>query len=149
MKVKAIVVALCTFLPGFVCVDAETYHLRYFNIRGLAEPIRLLLHAAQVPFTETRFGACEVQGGKPNCPEGIEDWPTFKKQHGGSDILPFAQVPSLTVTHEDGSEMHLVQSLAIQQFLGAKLGLGPERAPKHEALANMLAGGTFAFRRKS
>lgn len=122
---------------------AENFHLRYFHIRGLGEPIRLLLHAAQVPFTETRFGACEVVDGVEKCPEGISDWQSFKKKHSGTDLLPFSQVPSLTVQQDDGAEMHLVQSLAIQRFLGKKLGLAPASTLEAEARADMIVGGMF------
>lgn len=50
-------------------------------------------------------------------PEGMVDWAVAKKDGLESGLLPFGQVPSLTVKDESGAETHLVQSKAILNFL--------------------------------
>ena len=77
--------------------------LYYFDVYARAEPIRLLLNHAKVPFEDVR-----VQG---------ED---FAKLKGDSNKLEFGQLP---VLEHDGR--FLSQSAAILRYLGAQHGYYP------------------------
>jgi len=81
---------------------AVKYELKYFNLRGRGEQIRLLFAYAKVPYTDT----------------GIEfkDWPAVKP------TLPFGQLPVLIETK--GADTHVIpQSQAILRHLGRTLNL--------------------------
>jgi glutathione S-transferase len=80
----------------------DTYKLTYFNIRGLAEPIRLLFHYAQVKFEDNRI--------EP------ENWPGLKQS------FPWSQLPVL----ELGNGVVISQSLAINRFLAKRFNLAGE-----------------------
>jgi len=75
------------------------YKLTYFNGRGRAEIIRLVLTAAGVPFEDHRISFDEMKQLKPT--------------------LPFGQVP----TFEIDSKVTLSQSLTIARYLARKYGL--------------------------
>mmetsp|Transcript_7894 Transcript_7894/g.9508 ORF Transcript_7894/g.9508 Transcript_7894/m.9508 type:complete len:267 (-) Transcript_7894:1214-2014(-) len=122
------------------CIQSDAkIHLRYFDSRGRAEPIRLLLAALELSYEETVFTRCEGE-----CPEGLLDWPTYKEKHVNTDLLPFGQVPSLTFTDPEGKETHIVQSLAIQQFLARKYDL----FPNDNVAVDILTGGIEDMRKK-
>ncbi|KRZ78035.1 putative splicing factor, arginine/serine-rich 7 [Trichinella papuae] len=77
---------------------APKYKLTYFAIRGLAEPIRLLLHDQKVNFDDERIDK--------------KDWPEIKPK------MLFGQLPCL---YED--DKPIVQSGAIMRHLGRRFGL--------------------------
>ena len=54
-------------------VAAERVTLRYFDIRGLAEPIRLVLSHLDIDFEEVKYARCA-----PNCAPGLTDWTAEK-----------------------------------------------------------------------
>ncbi|KAL1285938.1 Glutathione S-transferase [Trichinella pseudospiralis] len=78
---------------------APIYKLSYFDVRGLAEPIRLLFHDQKIEFIDHRFDRNE--------------WSKIK-----STILMFGQVPCL---YENGNA--IVQSGAIMRHLGRRFDL--------------------------
>jgi len=78
---------------------SETYKLTYFNIRGVAEPIRMMFAVAGVPYEDVRVKQ--------------EDWPEMKKK------FTYGQVPVLQV----GEDRTLAQSNAIVRYLAQKFGL--------------------------
>jgi len=101
--------------------------LRYFNIRGLAEPIRLTLALAGLDWDEVSYEKCPASG----CPAGVEDWPTAKAAGIKSGLMPFGQVPSLSYEGDDGEKVDMAQSVAIVRYLGRKHGLyGLDQAVK-------------------
>ncbi|CAK9820777.1 Glutathione S-transferase [Anthophora plagiata] len=75
-----------------------TYKLTYFNVTGLGEPIRFLLHQSGIKFEDKRLT--------------FEEWPQFKSQ------MPMGQVPILEI---DGKLYH--QSKAIGRLLAKKNNL--------------------------
>ncbi|XP_022903524.2 glutathione S-transferase-like [Onthophagus taurus] len=70
----------------------------YFNGKGLAETIRILLKYGKVDFEDIRFEK--------------ENWPEIKP------TVPFGQVP---IYEEDGKKIN--QSVAISRYLAKKFGL--------------------------
>jgi glutathione S-transferase len=76
---------------------APQYKLTYFNVRAVAEPIRLLLAHAKIEYEDDR-----VEGS---------DWPALKP------TTPWGKLPLL----EEG-DFKLSQSLAILKYLGTKHG---------------------------
>ncbi|GJQ68763.1 putative glutathione S-transferase, C-terminal domain [Trypoxylus dichotomus] len=75
--------------------------ITYFDIKGLGEPIRLLLKYGQIEFEDIRISR--------------EDWPQIKP------TTPFGQVP---IYEENGKVIW--QSLAICRYLGRKVNLSGE-----------------------
>jgi glutathione S-transferase len=72
--------------------------LTYFDVRGRAEVVRLILEETATPYRERRIQ--------------VADWPTLKP------TLPFGQLP----TFEDG-DLYIVQSHAIYRYLARKHNL--------------------------
>lgn len=79
------------------------YKLHYFNIRGLAEPIRYLFKYGGVEFEDIRIER--------------ENWPNMKES------MPLKQMPVLDI---DGERVY--QSVAISRYLGNKFGLAGKDA---------------------
>lgn len=78
--------------------ENPTFKLTYFNLRGLAEPIRMLLAYGGIEYEDVRIER--------------EDWPALKPS------TPFGQMPLLDV---DGIRVH--QSLAIVRYIAKRVGL--------------------------
>jgi len=91
------------------------YKLTYFNGRGLAEIIRLVLTAADVPFEDHRIE--------------VDDFPKVKQTLS----LPFHQVPIFEI---DGKVI-LCQSLAIARYLARKYNLAG-KTDLEQAQADMI-----------
>jgi len=79
------------------------YKLTYFDLRAVAEPIRLIFTLAGVPFEEERIP--------------FEKWAEIKPTRK----IGFGQMP---VLHVDGKQ--LTQSLAIGRYLAREFGLLPK-----------------------
>ncbi|VDK34811.1 unnamed protein product [Taenia asiatica] len=77
--------------------------LLYFNIRGRAELIRLVLNAAEKEFEDVRVSETE--------------WPSLKPK------MPFNQLPVLEVTTPNGQKVMLTESMAIARLLARTFGL--------------------------
>ncbi|XP_003703956.1 glutathione S-transferase S1 [Megachile rotundata] len=75
-----------------------SYKLTYFNVSGLGEPIRFILHQSGIPFEDKRLT--------------FEEWPQVKAQ------MPLGQVPVLEI---DGKPLY--QSKAISRYLAKKNNL--------------------------
>ncbi|XP_076287867.1 glutathione S-transferase S1 [Lasioglossum baleicum] len=65
-----------------------TYKLTYFNVTGLGEPIRYLLHQSGIQFEDNRVE--------------FEEWPKLKSQ------MPMGQVPVLEI---DGKLLHQTKAI--------------------------------------
>ena len=78
-------------LAGFAVISSSCASpkivLRYFNIRGLAEPIRLTLAALDLSYEEIVYDRCGDE-----CPDGIQDWTLAKQEGIESGLFPFGQV---------------------------------------------------------
>ncbi|XP_077290879.1 glutathione S-transferase-like [Arctopsyche grandis] len=74
------------------------YVLSYFNVKALAEPIRLLLSYGNIDFEDRRISK--------------EDWPKFKAS------MPNGQMPVLQIGNKT-----TFQHLAICRYLGKQFGL--------------------------
>lgn len=75
-----------------------TYKLTYFNVTGLAEPIRYMFNYGGIQFEDVRFS--------------FDDWPKYKAG------MPMGQVPVLEI---DGKKYN--QSRAIARYLAKKCKL--------------------------
>ncbi|GMT14652.1 hypothetical protein PFISCL1PPCAC_5949, partial [Pristionchus fissidentatus] len=91
----------------------DNYKLTYFNIRGRAEPIRMLFRLAGVQFEDRRIE--------------LEEWPKMKNK------TPFGSLPLLEYNHEQ-----LGQSQAITRYLATRFGLSG-RTPLEEAQVDAFA----------
>jgi glutathione S-transferase len=89
------------------------YKLTYFNGRGRAEIIRLVLTAAGIPFEDVRVP--------------FEDWPKLKQ------TMPFAQMPVFEI---DG-KVQLCQSLAVARYLARLYNLAG-KTELEQAQADMI-----------
>ncbi|KAK8792927.1 hypothetical protein WA158_005091 [Blastocystis sp. Blastoise] len=78
--------------------------LKYFNIKGRGDAIRLALELSGAEYTDERFG--------------FDKWPAIKAAGIADGSIPFGQLPQLTF---DG--FNLVQSLTILRFIGHKFNL--------------------------
>ncbi|CAL8089279.1 unnamed protein product [Orchesella dallaii] len=95
---------------------AETYKLTYFNLRALAEPIRLIFAYAGVEYEDVRIER--------------EQWPEVKENY------PWGQLPVLQV-----GDKTLSQSNTISRYLARKFNLVGEdewEAAKIDELADAL-----------
>ncbi|KAL7292088.1 hypothetical protein TKK_0014363 [Trichogramma kaykai] len=77
----------------------SNWKLYYFNVTGVAEPLRYLLHYCKVPYQDVRFE--------------YEDWINVYKK-----VMPMEQVPVLEI---DGVKYH--QHLSICRYLAKKYNL--------------------------
>ncbi|KAH7696718.1 Nagst-1 protein [Aphelenchoides avenae] len=100
------------------------YKLTYLPIRGLGEPIRMILNYAKQPFEDVRVPFDAIKALKPN--------------------LPYGQVPLLEV---DGKP--LAQSFAIYRYLARQFGLAGKddfEAAKLDEIADFLKDLTMEIR---
>ena len=85
--------------------------LVYWGIRGLAQPIRFLLVASDVPFSEVRLGVLQ-DGTLMNQNQEDEDWASLR----ATLEMPFPNLPNLIDTR-GVSTVSLSQSNAILRYL--------------------------------
>eukprot|EP00755_Sulcionema_specki_P029725 Sspe_Gene.92760::Locus_65551_Transcript_1_4_Confidence_0.400_Length_844::g.92760::m.92760/K00799/GST, gst; glutathione S-transferase len=107
--------------------------LHYFDVRGLAQPIRLLLSDLGIDFEEVRHTS--------------DTWPTAKKEGIDNGLLTFGQVPALEITHEDGKKYSMVQSLAIMMHLGRTYKLYGS-SEEDRIKVDVVAGGVMDVRKR-
>jgi len=97
-------------------MGSETYQLTYFNIRGIAEPIRQIFQQAGIAFTDKRVEF------------GDGTWETLKPNY------PWGTLPVLDVTNSNtGKTFRLAQSATIARYLAKKNSLngsGEEQSAK-------------------
>jgi glutathione S-transferase len=92
------------------------YKLEYFNIRGVAEQIRILFAVAKVEFEDVRYSVHFGSNGP------VFD-PVFEEAKlAGAYDVSMSKVPLLTYTDEEGVFI-LGQSKAIERFVAKKLDL--------------------------
>lgn len=96
-------------------MSAQDYKLNYFDSRGLAEPIRLMLILAGIKYEDHRFDATDkIERNGKNLAR--EFWDLRDKQ-----ALPYGQVPILEVGSGD-SKVVLSQHLAIVRYIARECG---------------------------
>lgn len=88
--------------------------LGYWGIRGLGQPIRFLLVAADVPFSEVRLGVLQDGTILHENQEG-EDWSSVRSKLD----MPFPNLPYLIDT-SGASPVRLSQSNAILRYLARR-----------------------------
>ncbi|CAD5221770.1 unnamed protein product [Bursaphelenchus okinawaensis] len=92
------------------------YKFYYFNVRGIGEPVRMVMHYGNIEFEDVRIEQ--------------KDWRNYKNK------MPQGTVPVLSI---DNGKIKLSQSTAIACYLARKVGLGGrnelEMARIDEALA--------------
>jgi glutathione S-transferase len=91
------------------------FEFGYWPIRGLAQPIRLLLAYADVPYTEVRYG---LNDDGTKSADRAADWSTHKMSLG----LDFPNLPYLVDT-SPAHEVRITQSNSIIRYLGRRFGL--------------------------
>jgi len=91
------------FLKQHSVIDPPKIVLRYFETQGRAEIVRLVLEELHLKYEQVLYNS--------------DTWPAAKKELTENGVLPFGQVPSLSI-----GETHLVQSLAIIRYLGRSFG---------------------------
>ncbi|GMS98135.1 hypothetical protein PENTCL1PPCAC_20310, partial [Pristionchus entomophagus] len=96
-------------------LEMPSYKLTYFDIRGLGEVARQLLHLSGTPFEDDRVHN--------------DDWTSGAMR---KESTPFGQLPVLEV---DGQPM--ATSLAINRYLGKQFGFAG-KTPFEEALVDAL-----------
>lgn len=79
--------------------------LHYFDSRGRAEPIRLLMEDHLVPYDETKFTD--------------ETWSTAMPRGVIMGVYTFGRLPAITTSRN----RHLAQSAAVLHYLGRSVGL--------------------------
>ena len=132
MSPIALLAALAASTEEPACTGAV---LRYFNIRGRGEAIRMALADSSLAFKDESFTS--EQWGK-DTPDGLKaEWVAAGK-------LPFGQVPLLEI---DG--LNLVQSHTILRYLGRKQGWYSSNFMTAEQLAriDLVADGTEDVRK--
>jgi glutathione S-transferase len=91
---------------------ASAVTLHYLPVRAKGEHLRMLLHAAGVPFEYQEYGFADGA------------WPAQKAAHA----FPFDRLPALTFTDAAGAAHMLPESGAIARLLARWAGLHPEDA---------------------
>ncbi|KAK2189301.1 hypothetical protein NP493_109g02002 [Ridgeia piscesae] len=93
--------------------------LHYFSVRGRAEPIRMMMIEAGIPFTEKNFNKAT--------------WPSHKEAGINSGLYTYGQVPAV----ETNTGLKMVQTQAILHYIGRSAGMDCdcEDLYKCEALA--------------
>ena len=81
------------------------YKLYHFNIYSRAEPIRILLNYAKIPFEDIRIE--------------IPDLSAYK------DKFEFGQVPALEITDAEGKVTQYTQAVSILRYLSIRHGYYP------------------------
>lgn len=133
--------AVCSV--GYAAADGEETHeiphitLRYFQSRGRAESIRILLEYLQVPYDDERYTKEEWTGG-------------VKEEGTKSGLFAYGQLPALSFCHDGKKDsdscLHMTQSHTIMRFLDRFYGTyGPDES---RWLVDMLADGVEDFRSK-
>nr|UOU03291.1 glutathione S-transferase sigma 2 [Brachionus rubens] len=95
--------------------------LYYFNARGRAELIRLILVTVSEPFEDIRFE--------------LDKWPEYKK------IAPLSQAPFIEIIEDSKQVFRLGQSLSIARYLARKFNLAgqsPEEQAEVESYGDLL-----------
>lgn len=123
---------------GFIASASSSQvavRLHYFDIRGLAEPLRLTLADLGIAWEEA---AHTSESWKEVKPKGIE-----------SGLFTFGQMPALEYSDGAGSNFTLVQSIAIAQFLGRRHGLYDTQAMTEEQIikVDVVIGGVGDVRK--
>ena len=91
------------------------FELGYWDIRGLAQPIRFLLAYAKAPFSEVRIGV--NQDGSLIADEAT-DWEAHKHSLG----VAFPNLPYL-IDKSGPTEVRLTQSNAVLRYLARRFDL--------------------------
>jgi glutathione S-transferase len=90
-------------------MEAEGLTLIYWNVRGIAEPVKMMLEYLHLPYKEVKLELDEQMTTEAV----LEQWTSLKDRLG----VEFATLPCL---HDGGSKITLSCSIAICRFLGQK-----------------------------
>src|SRR5262245_58613018 len=104
-----------TSMPQRIEQKGAKIELGYWAIRGLAQPIRLLLAFAEVPFSETRFG---LNADGSGAPDQSEDWQPVKAKM----TVPFPNLPYL-IDSRGEKPVQVTQSNSVMRYLARSFDL--------------------------
>ena len=113
--------------------------LGYWAIRGLAQPIRVLLAYVEVPFSEVRLGI--DQDGTV-----IEDESADWVSHQSTLELPFPNLPYL-IDASGRAQVRLTQSNAIMRYLARRFDLYGD-TPSEQGAIDVLQDEAYDFRNR-
>jgi glutathione S-transferase len=101
-----------------------TYHLQYFNVRGLAETSRFMFAVAKQEYTDARYNfTIDMKDGAPDF--STMKRPEFDAAKAAGDLdASGGKVPLLTI---DGTQK-IGQSKSIERYLASALGLAGSSA---------------------
>jgi glutathione S-transferase len=116
--------------------DVKKYVVRYFDIKGRAEAIRLCLADIDVDFEDEAFSGEEWRGG-------------LKERWSEEGLLPFGQVPLVERVGggSDGSPRSMVQSQAILRWIGRHHNIYGNHGSAN-ALVDLISDGTEDVRKR-
>jgi len=133
-----IVTLLAMVLPAASASTAPPLvRLHYFDIRGLAEPVRLTLAESDIVWEEVAHSS--------------ESWKEAKPKGTAAGVYTFGQVPALEY-HDasSGNNFTMSQSVAILQFLGRKHGLYGMKAMSEDQTikVDVVVGGVMDVKKR-
>jgi glutathione S-transferase len=123
-------------MPQRIEQEDAKIELGYWAIRGLAQPIRLLLSYVEVPFTDVRYGL--DQDGE----QFADDWEVTK----GKLKMPFPNLPYL-IDASGQAEVRVSQSNSVMRFLGRRFDLYGETVAEC-TMIDVLQDDAYDFRNK-
>jgi len=115
--------------------------LGYWNVRGLAQPIRLLLEYTGLEFEETRyhFDMCDPSDASKMVGPWMEDKNTNPLIAGGlGEVkMEFANLPYCIEYRADGTVIKMTQTIAILRHLARTTGLVADGSVEEEAMSDL------------
>lgn len=132
------IVTLLAIIASAACAGTTPplVRLHYFDIRGLAESVRLTLADLGIIWEEAVHSS--------------ESWKEAKSNGIVGGLFTFGQMPALEYHDTSGQNFTMVQSVAILQFLGRKHGLYDmaEMSEEQSIKVDVVVGGVMDVKKR-